>query len=120
MPPRYIAAAFAAPVRDIAVAEFASCDTDCVASPQVLTSCISDIIVVLCGVNCGCVCICVSGFHVEQVVTRISHIATQEKFRIETSAIEALVSSSNGDIRQILNVLMMWRVRQCVPNARAL
>ncbi len=47
---------------------------------------------------------------VPKVVARLSAIAAAEHFNVEPAAIEALVSSTNGDIRQIINALMMWRV----------
>ena len=42
------------------------------------------------------------------------NIAAAEHFNIEPTAVEALVSSTNGDIRQIINALMMWRVSSSI------
>ncbi len=36
-----------------------------------------------------------------KVAARLQRIAAAEGFTVETSAVEALVSSSNGDIRQV-------------------
>jgi replication factor C subunit 1 len=50
-----------------------------------------------------------------KVAARVVKIAAAEGLRVDAAAAEALVSSSNGDIRQVLNALMMWSAGGRVP-----
>src|ERR1051325_8639734 len=47
---------------------------------------------------------------VEQVRSRIMTIATRENLQIQPTDVDELVRGANSDIRQILNLLSMWKI----------